>query len=514
MKRHAILGTALAAALALAACGSDTSSPSSSSGGDDGGGSSGGTLTLGAIGAPATFDPAGSEWGNYAPFYQAVYDTLLLMTPEGEIEPFLATDWSYNDDNTVLTLTLRDDVEFTDGSMLTADVVKENLERFKNGDSPDAGYLAGVDEAVAVDETTVEIRLAAPDPALLNYLTRDPGLVASGEVLDNEDLATDPVGSGPYVLDTGATVTGNSYVYTQNPDYWNPDLQHYDAVTIKVFEDPTAALNAVKAGEANGVKLSTNDNLEEVGAAGWTVHADELNFHGLLLLDRGGTMNEALGDLRVRQALNYAFDREGLLQAIEQGHGTVTTQVFPESSEAFDPALDDRYTYDPQKARDLLAEAGYADNLTLSMPTSAVLGSTTFTLLEQQLADVGVTVEYTDPGNNYIADMLAPKFPLAFMALEQNPDWQLIQFMVGPNAVFNPFKYEDPEVNELMERIQFGDEDEQAAAAGELNAYLVEQAWFAPFYRAQGSFATDPATAVELVPTNAYPTIYDFRPAS
>ncbi|WP_205855823.1 ABC transporter substrate-binding protein, partial [Phytoactinopolyspora endophytica] len=183
-------------------------------------------------------------------------------------------------------------------------------------------------------------------------------------------------------------------------------------------------------------------------------------------------------------------------------------------SAAFDPALDDHYGYDPEKARDLLAEAGYADGLALSMPTTALLGSTTFTLLEQQLADVGVAVEYTDPGNNYIADLLAPKFPLAFMALEQNPDWQLIQFMVGPAAVFNPFGYEDPEANALMERIQFGDADEQAAAAGELNAYIVEQAWFAPFYRVQGSFATDANTTVEMLPNNIYPALYSFQPKS
>ena len=97
-----------AAALALAGCagGSDST-------GDDASG--GGTLTLVAILAPQTFDPAQSQWGNQSPFYQATYDTLLLATPEGTIEPWLASDFAYNEDNTELTLTLRDDVTFTDG---------------------------------------------------------------------------------------------------------------------------------------------------------------------------------------------------------------------------------------------------------------------------------------------------------------------------------------------------------------------------------------------------------------
>ena len=88
---------------------------------------------------------------------------------------------------------------------------------------------------------------------MLNYLTRDPGLVGSAENFDSADIATNPIGSGPYILDTAATVTGTSYVYTKNPDYWNPDVQHYDNLTINVLADPTAGLNAIKAGEANGV---------------------------------------------------------------------------------------------------------------------------------------------------------------------------------------------------------------------------------------------------------------------
>ena len=443
-----------------------------------------------------------------------MFDTLLLATPEGTIEPWLATEWSYNEDNTVLTLTLRDDVTFTDGSALTGQVVAENLQRFKDGTSPDAGYFAGVTSFEAPDDTTVVITLAAPDPAMLNYLTRDPGLVASAESFESEDLATTPVGSGPYILDTAATVTGTSYSYTANPDYWNPDVQHYDNLTINVLQDPTAALNAIKAGEANGVRLSTNDNLAEVEAAGWTVNANELDFQGLLLLDRDGTMAPELADVRVRQALNYAFDREAMLTALQSDHGTVTTQVFPESSDAYDPALDDYYTFDPEKAKDLLAEAGYADGFALSMPSSPLLGASTYTLIEQQLADIGITAEYTDPGANFIADLLAPKFPAAYMALEQNPDWQLIQFMIAPTAVFNPFHTEDETVNALIEEIQFGDEATQAAKAKELNTYIVEQAWFAPFYRVQGSFATDANTTAEMLPTNAYPAIYDIQPAN
>ena len=85
-------------------------------------------------------------------------------------------------------------------------------------------------------------------------------------------------------------------------------------------------------------------------------------------------MDPALGDVKVRQALNYAFDREGLLTALQFDHGTVTTQVFPATSDAYDPELDSYYDYDPEKAKELLAEAGYPDGLTISMPAVTAAG--------------------------------------------------------------------------------------------------------------------------------------------
>lgn len=501
--KNAVLAAAVCSALALTSC----------SGNAEGSPSSGGSLTLGSTFAPATFDPAGGDWGNRAPYYQAVYDTLLLATSEGKIEPFLAKSWEYSPDNTVLTLSLRDDVTFTDGTKLTAAVVKQNLERFKTGTSPNAGYLSGVTTIAASNETTVVLTLKAPDPALLNYLTRDAGLVASAKAMENaKELATHPVGSGPYVLDTAATVTGTSYVYTKNPHYWNPALQHYDKLTINLLADPTAALNALKAGEINATKLANNNNLDEVQRAGWSIQSNEIDFQGILLLDRGGKISAPLADVRVRQAINYAFDREALLKALQSGKGTVTTQVFNKNSAAFDKDLNNRYQYNPAKAKELMAAAGYANGFTLQMPTTAAFGATTYTLLAQQLGDIGIKVQFTDAGQNHVADILAPKYPAAYMSLETSPDWQLIQFMLAPGAPWNPFHYADPKVDELIAKIRTADVSTRGQLAKELNTYIVDQAWFAPLYRKQVSVATDAHTTVKLMPTNVYPAIYDFAP--
>ena len=469
-------------------------------------------LTLTAIIGPTSYDIGqGAEYGNRSPFFQAVFDTLLQKNSAGEIEPWLATDWEYNDDNTVLTLTLRDDVEFTDGTKLDADAVVASLERFRDGTAPQAATLAGK-EFAAVDATTVTITQDAPDPSLVNLLSIAPGLIQAPSTFDDPDSATEPIGSGPYVLDTAATVTGTTYVYTANPDYWNPDAVNYDNLTINVIEDPTATLNALKAGEANGAKIVNNDTIPEIEASGWTIESNELDFHGLLLFDRAGTMAPELADVKVRQAINMAFDREALLEALQAGYGTVTEQVFPTTSVGYDEALDSTYEYDPEGAKKLLAEAGYPDGFSINMMSTPAF-QTTFDLVAQQLADIGITVNYTDPGSgNFITDMLAPKYPATWMALEQNPDWQLINFMIAPEATFNPFHSRDPQVDEYISTIQLGTPEEAEQATKDLNAYLVEQAWFAPFFRVQGTYATDANTNLEFWPTNAYPSIFDFSP--
>ncbi|WP_341994700.1 ABC transporter substrate-binding protein [Microbacterium sp. LWH7-1.2] len=499
--------TVAIAALALTGC---------AGAGEDGSASSGSgradQLTIATSAAPASYDISeGGDYGNRSPFFQAVFDTLLQKDSSGEIEPWLATEWSYNDDNTVLTLTLRDDVEFTDGTKLDADAVAASLAYVRDGSGPLASGLAGK-EFTALDATTVAISQPAPDPSLIDQLSFAPGLIQAPSTFDDPDAATEPVGSGPYVLDTTSTVTGSTYIYTANPDYWNPDAIKYDNLTIRVLEDPTATLNAIKAGEINGARLKDNVTIPQVEASGWTVESNQLDFQGLLLFDRAGTMAPELGDVRVRRAINMAFDREALLEALQDGHGTVTEQVFRPASVGFDESLDTTYAYDPKGAKALLAEAGYPDGFTLDMG-STPLFQTTNALVAQQLADIGVTVKYDEaPTAQWYSDMTAGKHPAEWMSLGQEQDWMQIRALIAPDAPWNPLHSQDPQVDEYIKTIQMGTKDEADQATKDLNAYLVEQAWFAPFFRVDLPYAVDAKTNLEFWPTNAYPSIFGFSP--
>jgi peptide/nickel transport system substrate-binding protein len=162
----AVGAAAAALALTLAACGGSSSSSGGGSGAAKGGGT--GTLTLGAILVPPTLAASGAGWANESPFHQAVYDTLLHATPDAKPTPWLATSWSYNTDKTVLTMKLRTDVKFTDGTAFDASVAAQNIMRFANGTpapSPNKSYLSSVKDAKAVDPATLQITLKAQDPA-------------------------------------------------------------------------------------------------------------------------------------------------------------------------------------------------------------------------------------------------------------------------------------------------------------------------------------------------------------
>ncbi|WP_281533980.1 hypothetical protein [Cryobacterium breve] len=123
-------------------------------------------------------------------------------------------------------------------------------------------------------------------------------------------------------------------------------------------------------------------------------------------------------------------------------------------------------------------------------------------------------MNYTDTGTNFIADLLAPKYAASWMQLQQDNDWALVNFEITPTATFNPTKYQDPKVDAFVATILNGSKDESDAALKDLNTYVVEQAWFAPWYRVQSNYATDAKTKVIPQVGNAYPYLWNFTPVS
>lgn len=506
--------------LALGACGGGAGGTSGGDGGaggtaGGGGGGQGGTLKLGILQEPASWDPAQAHVGHALQPYQAAYDSLLLREPDGTLEPMLATAWSYADDtNMAMTLDLRTDVTFSDGAPFDAAAVVANIEHFKADNGRQAAQAAAIESVTAVDEDTVELTLSRPDPALEYYLSQALGLMGSPQSLGTDEMDRVPVGTGPYTMVADQSVSGSQYVFAARDDYWNPDLQHWDQIDMRFLQDVTSRVNALASGEVDAALLDATTN-QQAESAGKELLEYGTDWSGLLLMDRAGTVSEALADVRVRQAINYAFDREAMLQQIAGGFGEVTSQVFGTETTGYDPELDEYYTYDPDKARDLLADAGYGDGLTIEMPVLTPGFETIMTFVTQQLADVGITVQQTSvPAADYVPALAQGKFAAAPFNLFQGPSWVATQQIISTDAVYNPFDTTSPEVEALIERERLGGDDADAAAK-ELNRLVTEEAWFAPWYRPSQLYFYDASkVAVEPQIQMAVPSIYNYTPAS
>lgn len=500
------VAVAAAAALVLVGC-----SPSADSGSQDGGG----TLRLGAVTPLSSFAPWESTWANQSPYLQAVYDTILQADPSGKVQPDLATEWKWDDTRTTLTLTLRKDVVFSDGTPLDGAAVADALTRFRDGTSQNAPYLAGMVAAEATNATTVVVTLNAADPAFEWYLTQNAGLVGAPAMDTSANAQTTPIGSGPYVLNAEKTVAGSTWVFDAKKDYWDPEAVHYSEIVITSYGDATALMNALKGGQVDAAPAQTPTQVPEAEAAGYTTQFAQGAWTGFILADRNGELNPALGDVRVRQAINYALNRKGLVKALADGYGTPTTQVFGASSGAYLEALNERYPYDVDKAKKLLADAGYKDGFTLKMPSSNFVPEAQLAIQADALAAIGITVVWEPTGEDLFGRMLGGSWAAFPFILGPDPSpWLTAQNALLPGATWNPFHVADPKIVDFAEQLRTASGDDADKIAQELNTYVVEQAWFAPMYLIQSAFFSDKNTSIVLQSDNAFPYLRNITPSS
>jgi peptide/nickel transport system substrate-binding protein len=290
---------------------------------------------------------------------------------------------------------------------------------------------------------------------------------------------------------------------------------HYDEIEVSVYGDATALVNALKGGQVDVSASNTPTQIPDGEAAGYTANLVELNWAGFLLVDRMGTINPAMGDVRVRQAINHALDRESLVQALAGGYGTATTQIFSENSDAYSEELDERYPYDVDKAKELLAEAGFPDGFTLVMPRNNFVPESEFAIYAEQLGAVGIDVQWEQTGEDLFPKMLGGTWAAFPFQLQSDPTaWQTFQFAAAPGATWNALHVADPELDALAADLQVAQGDDAAEAGLAVNTWLVENAWFAPSYRLQSAFFSDSDTDVVLQSDNIAPYLWNIRPSS
>ena len=476
-----LLGVGLAALVAVSGCSPSGSSSTPSSGG---GSAKGGTLTVATVITPQTLDPAKTVQNN-AWLEQLAYEPLIVRKSDGTLLPGLASSWSYEgNDNTKFVLKLRPGVTFSDGGKMDAQNVVDHFAYVQKAGGQMAPFLTG-DTFTATDPITVTITSQAPNPNFPEILTQDyiiGGVISPAGLKAPAGLGARTLGAGPYQLDAGQTVPGDHYTYVPNPNYYNKSAVHWSKVVIRVITSQQSVLNALRTGQVD-VAVGDPSTVDAARKANLTVAAAPLLWSGVVLADRGGTMAAQLKDPRVRQALNFATDRDAITKALFNGIGVPTAQITVPGGYGFDAALNNTYAYDTARAKSLLAEAGYPNGFALRMNTPQYQQLNLIAqALKQQWKQVGVDLHITDQANanQFTSDAFGGKFPAFMTAFGQLPIWMEGPSLFLPTAAFNPFHYADPTLQSLYDESSKASGDAKAALDRQVVGHVTNQAWFVP----------------------------------
>lgn len=525
-----------AAAMVLTACASerDAGSPDGGTGGDtgtadtdgatdddsddtssDGGGTTAeGTFTFGGAGAPVTFDPYYASDGETFRISRQIFETLIGMKPgTAELQPELAESWEPDESGLNWTFQIREGVTFHDGEALTAEAVCANFDRmyaqnevgqgaayywgstfgaFEGGD--EESLYAGC-EATGEHELVFTIsRVTSKFPAILSLTSMSihspkaleegnaNDISMSGEAFVYPDNANNPVGTGPYQFAgyDEATRTATLEAY---PDYWG-EKARTQQVVIRAIPDESTRRQELQAGGIDGYDLPNPVDWQGLEDAGMQVEVRPP--FNVLYLALNPTNNEALKDLRVRQAIYHALNRDQLVQSQLPDGATVASQFVPDTVSGFNEEIEP-YAYDPDRARELLAEAG-AEDLTLVfawpsevtrpyMPDPQEL----YNALRSDLEAVGITVEtVTDPWAQYL-EKAYTEYDAHFLGWTGDFD-SVDNFLASffGNLENNRFatNLQDfgPELSqELVRADGIVDEDERTEAYKEINRKVMEE---------------------------------------
>jgi peptide/nickel transport system substrate-binding protein len=419
-----------------------------------------------AIGVDAdSLDPVQGTTTTIDNIIDYMAQTLIGIDETGALVPLLATEWSTSEDGLTMDLTLREGVVFHDGTPLTADVVVWNFERLldPNVNVPRRGPYAPIESVEAVDDLHVRLHLSQPAPYMAGALTQTTAAIVSLASIDLEgnsyENITHLVGTGPYTFTSRSF--GERIVVTRFEDYWG-EKPYYDEVVFHIVPEATTRESLLLSGQVDMIILPPASDIPalEANPAVEVVFGPSNRTIFIVI----NTSKPPLDDARVRQALNYAVDKEAIVQGILFGAADVMDAPMAES--LFGYTSIGAYPYDPERARELLAEAGVEPGeLTLDFmsPTGRyVQDFPASQAIANYLADVGITANVrTMDWPTYVGTMTQPVdsnetqlhllgWAPAFMDASQ----QMLQFQQSqhPPAGLATSFYTNPEVEDLIAR--------------------------------------------------------------
>lgn len=435
-------------------------------------------IKIGVAFEPPALDPtAGAAEAIDVVVYQNVFEGLVRIDKDGAVQPGLAESWTVSDDGLNYSFKLHDGVTFHDGSAFDAEDVKFTFDRILAEDSVNAqkALYAPIASVEVVDPLTVDITLSRPDGLFLFNIGRGDAVIVAPESADNN--ATDPIGTGPFAFvqwDRGSRV-----ILEQYGPYWG-DKPALTRASFVFIGDTGAMTNALLAGDIDG----TNN----FAAEALPVFEGNPQFKVLVGLTEGETIlatnnrKAPFDNLLVRQAMAHALDREEIIEGATYGYGApIGTHFAPQNPDYLD--LTGTYPHDVEKAKALLAEAGYPDGFsaTLKLPPVAY-ARLSGQIIASQFAEVGIKLELVNAEfAQWLEDVFANKdFDLTIISHVEPFD---IGIYADPDYYFG---YDNPEfqaLNETLtattdaaERTKLVQQMQTIIAEDAVNGYLFELA--------------------------------------
>jgi peptide/nickel transport system substrate-binding protein len=472
--RRLFLSAAAAALVGLASLG-HPGAATAQDGGD--------TLRVAITNDMTNYDPQQFSTVNFF-LIKNLYDSLIEYTEEGEAVPSLATDWTISDDNTSVSLTLRDDVTFHSGTPFDAEALTATLEKASD---PERGKNVYSTMSIVKDWTVdgahaLTINFNGPIPErqitdLLQFLLPiDPGAM--------DQLETVAGGTGAYMLDERQV--GQSVTLVRNPDYWREDEPKLDKLVFTIFSEDAAAASALESGSVDLIYGGQSRSAVRLRDAGFQV----LQGPGKLVqVFRINSTKAPFDNQKFRQAFNHLMNRAAILKVGYAGLGETTALPWAPANPAFDASYNEQYGYDIDKAKELLAESGLSEaemsDWQLLVNGSDEASVAISQVVQGSLAEAGIDIELdVRQGAEFIDALLTGGFHAVFGGVG---NVQKFPSRVATNSIYRTVKnpvFGDPHPHpayvDAIGRVDSSFGEDVQPAYDNLNAVLVDEAFAIP----------------------------------
>lgn len=451
-------------------------------------------LVLGYDRDAETLNHIKTSWYSDALIY--IYDRLVSRDYNFNYKSGLAESWDTSEDGLTWTFHLREGVKFHDGKPLTAEDVKFTIDTIKDPDtaSPFAGDIAAIKEVVVKDDLTVDIILEYPFPNLLFNLSNTAAGIVSKDAYQqygDEYGSKYVVGTGPYIFQEW--VKGDKIVLAKNPEYnWGPEWMSntgpalIDKIVLRTIPEENARLMELETGGVHILrnvpaafveKLESNAEIDIVAGS-----ATKLGYLAYACDKKPFT------DVRVRRAINHAINREEIIEYVFRSVGQPAYGYLPPAlqDEYYADSEKDGYKYDPDKAKELLAGAGFAGGLKLILSSdNSTENSRLAQVLQNQLKQVGIDVEIQLYDSSSYTAMLQEGKQELFIRLYSWPNADILDwFLLSSQFPYpNHSRWVDDTTDELLTRAaRMATWEERAEEYKKAQKHLIEQAVWCPIY--------------------------------